>query len=406
MPPQHLSRLSRLFLRYGGVYLVYLATMVRASTLYASLPQRPVALGLLGLYGALLLLAIWFWDAPVASEAPAQFPKGHRWRLAYLLAQSAIAVGLQAAPPRLEILALLFIPLSLQAVRFFGRRLGFGWIAAFIVAITPAVMSEFGWSFVGLIMVAVYGGACLLMGYNADLIGRADAARQANERLIGDLRTAHRELQVYAAQVAGFAASQTRRQMARELHDSAAQTIFSMNLASQTAAVLLQRDPSRVPEQLERLQALAHNATREIQALADQLRPDSLAGSGLPAALRRLAAERAARDDLTVRVEVIGERELSGAVAEGLWRIVQEALSNVAKHAGATEALVRLELSRPARLVIADAGFGFDPRDARASRGHVGLAGMAERSQELGWRFTCDSAPRAGTRIIVEEAIP
>ncbi len=426
MPPHPSSRIPRLLLRYSGVYLIYLSTVVRASTLYAGLSQQRLALGLLALYGALLLLAIWFLD----EEASRGYEDGTRtsaderrhfflsafirvhprpmfgagaWRLAYLLAQSAIVVGLQAAPPRLEILSLLFVPLSLQAVLFYGRRLGFGWIAAFILAITPAVMGEFDWSFVGLIMVAVYGGACLLMGYNADLIGRADAARRENERLIGDLQSANRELQAYATQVEEFTAGQARRRMARELHDSAAQTIFGMNLTAQTAAVLLQRDPGRVPEQLDRLQQLAHSATREIQALADQLRPRPLAEGGLPTALRRLAAEQAARDRLAVRVEVIGERELPAAVAEGLCRIVREALNNVAKHARTTEALVRLELTHPARLLVADQGIGFDPRDALAQRGHVGLAGMAERSRELGWRLTCDSAPGAGTRIVVEE---
>lgn len=388
-PP--VSRISHLLLRYGGVYLVYLAVLVRVGALYSGLPQQRLALGLLGLYGALLLLATWFGDAPGV------------WRLAYLLGQAAIAIALQAAPPRPEVLALLFVPLSLQAVLFLGRRLGFAGIVAFIATLAPAVMEKFDAVFVGLAMVAVYGGACLLMGYNADLFSRTDAARRANERLIGKLRDAQRDLQDYAAQVEAFTASQARRRLARELHDSAGQIIFGMNLASQTAAVLLQRDPARVPDQLDRLQTLAHSAMREIQALADQLRPRALAEGGLPAALRRLAAERAGRDGLTVRVEVNGERELPAAVAEGLCHIVQEALNNVVKHAGVAEALIRLDLTRPARLLVTDQGAGFDPAVALTRAGRLGLVGMAERSRELGWRLTCDSAPGAGTRIIVEE---
>ena len=397
MSSSAVSRISHLLLRYGGVCLVYLAALVRASTLYAGLPQQRLALGLLTLYGLLLLLTIWLADAPGVPRIPGA------WRLIYLLAQTAIVAALQSMPPRLEVLALLFVPLSLQAVIYYGRPLGFAWIVLFIAALTPAVVGKFDSTFVGLVMAAVYGGACLLMGYNADLISRADTGRRANERLIRELQTAHRELQDYAAQLEAFTASQTRRRLARELHDSAGQTIFGMNLASQTAAVLLQRDPARVPDQLDRLQALALSALREIQALTDQLRPRSLAEGGLPAALRRLAAERAGRDGLTVRVEVSGERELPAAAAEGLCHIVQEALNNVVKHAGVTEALVRLELTRPARLLVADQGAGFDPTVALARAGRLGLAGMAERSRELGWRLTCDSAPGAGTRITVEE---
>ena len=397
MSSSAVSRISHLLLRYGGVCLVYLAALVRASTLYAGLPQQRLALGLLTLYGLLLLLTIWLADAPGVPRIPGA------WRLIYLLAQTAIVAALQSMPPRLEVLALLFVPLSLQAVIYYGRPLGFAWIVLFIAALTPAVVGKFDSTFVGLVMAAVYGGACLLMGYNADLISRADTGRRANERLIRELQTAHRELQDYAAQLEAFTASQTRRRLARELHDSAGQTIFGMNLASQTAAVLLQRDPARVPDQLDRLQALALSALREIQALTDQLRPRSLAEGGLPAALRRLAAERAGRDGLTVRVEVSGERELPAAAAEGLCHIVQEALNNVVKHAGVTEAFVRLELTRPARLLVADQGAGFDPTVALARAGRLGLAGMAERSRELGWRLTCDSAPGAGTRITVEE---
>ncbi len=397
MSSSAVSRISHLLLRYGGVCLVYLAALVRASTLYAGLPQQRLALGLLTLYGLLLLLTIWLADAPGVPRIPGA------WRLIYLLAQTAIVAALQSMPPRLEVLALLFVPLSLQAVIYYGRPLGFAWIVLFIAALTPAVVGKFDSTFVGLVMAAVYGGACLLMGYNADLISRADTGRRANERLIRELQTAHRELQDYAAQLEAFTASQTRRRLARELHDSAGQTIFGMNLASQTAAVLLQRDPAGLPDQLDRLQALALSALREIQALTDQLRPRSLAEGGLPAALRRLAAERAGRDGLTVRVEVSGERELPAAAAEGLCHIVQEALNNVVKHAGVTEALVRLELTRPARLLVADQGAGFDPTVALARAGRLGLAGMAERSRELGWRLTCDSAPGAGTRITVEE---
>ena len=397
MSSSAVSRISHLLLRYGGVCLVYLAALVRASTLYAGLPQQRLALGLLTLYGLLLLLTIWLADAPGVPRIPGA------WRLIYLLAQTAIVAALQSMPPRLEVLALLFVPLSLQAVIYYGRPLGFAWIVLFIAALTPAVVGKFDSTFVGLVMAAVYGGACLLMGYNADLISRADTGRRANERLIRELQTAHRELQDYAAQLEAFTASQTRRRLARELHDSAGQTIFGMNLASQTAAVLLQRDPARVPDQLDRLQALALSALREIQALTDQLRPRALAEGGLPAALRRLAAERAGRDGLTVRVEVSGERELPAAAAEGLCHIVQEALNNVVKHAGVTEAFVRLELTRPARLLVADQGAGFDPTVALARAGRLGLAGMAERSRELGWRLTCDSAPGAGTRITVEE---
>ena len=110
--------------------------------------------------------------------------------------------------------------------------------------------------------------------------------------------------------------------MARELHDSATQTIFGMNMAVQTARVLLPRQPERVPEQLERLQQLAQAATAEIQALAQQLQPLPAAGVGSAEAVRRIAAERAERDSLVVRLEIEGGRDLPPAVQAGLCRIL------------------------------------------------------------------------------------
>ena len=393
MSSSAVSRISHLLLRYGGVCLVYLAALVRASTLYAGLPQQRLALGLLTLYGLLLLLTIWLADAPGVPRIPGA------WRLIYLLAQTAIVAALQSMPPRLEVLALLFVPLSLQAVIYYGRPLGFAWIVLFIAALTPAVVGKFDSTFVGLVMAAVYGGACLLMGYNADLISRADAGRRANERLIRELQTAHRELQDYAAQLEAFTASQTRRRLARELHDSAGQTIFGMNLASQTAAVLLQRDPARVPDQLDRLQALALSALREIQALTDQLRPRALAEGGLPAALRRLAAERAGRDGLTVRVEVSGERELPAAAAEGLCHIVQEALNNVVKHAKASRVHLCIAWNEPwLECVVEDNGRGLEAGPTREGGGN-GLKNLQARTESMKGTMTIRPGESGGTRL-------
>ena len=91
-------------------------------------------------------------------------------RSAYLLLQSGLAIGLQAIPPRLEILSTLFIPLSLQAVLSFGQRLGSAWIAVFVVAIVVPVTKEFGWGLEGAVMVVLYSTAFVLMGYYAALI--------------------------------------------------------------------------------------------------------------------------------------------------------------------------------------------------------------------------------------------
>jgi signal transduction histidine kinase len=91
-------------------------------------------------------------------------------------------------------------------------------------------------------------------------------------------------------------------------------------------------------------------------------------------------------------------------VTAGLYRIVQEALNNVARHSGSCEARVRLDLdSRPAYLEVQDWGAGFEPDTISRSANHIGLHSMAERAGELGWMLKIDSQPGRGTRIRVEE---
>jgi signal transduction histidine kinase len=91
-------------------------------------------------------------------------------------------------------------------------------------------------------------------------------------------------------------------------------------------------------------------------------------------------------------------------VAAGLYRIAQEALNNIAKHAGVSEACVRLDLERrPAVLEIRDQGAGFDPARITHLPGHAGLPGMADRAREMGWTLKIDSQPGRGTTVRVEE---
>jgi signal transduction histidine kinase len=127
----------------------------------------------------------------------------------------------------------------------------------------------------------------------------------------------------------------------------------------------------------------------------------------LPMALRRLAAERLGRDGLDVTVEVSGERVLPEPVAEGVYHIAQEALTNVTRHAGTGQATVRLNMADGASsLEVEDGGLGFDPQVALGQRGHLGLAGMDERAREIGWRLSIESRPGCGTRVRVEENPP
>jgi signal transduction histidine kinase len=194
-----------------------------------------------------------------------------------------------------------------------------------------------------------------------------------------------------------------RQRLARELHDSVTQTIFSMTLTSEAARILLHRDPARVAAQLEHLQQLAQEALAEMRSLIYELRPAREAEAGLVPALRQHVVERQNRDGLTAALHVEGEKRLPPEYEAALFRIVQEALNNVVKHAQTDQAKVTLHMTGQAiSLVIEDHGVGFDPASVGSNTSRIGLTSMRERAETLGGAFTLESQPGAGARIKVE----
>jgi len=210
------------------------------------------------------------------------------------------------------------------------------------------------------------------------------------------------------AQTRQLAVLEERNRLARELHDSVTQSIFSIGLIAQALPSLIAQHPDRAIERVQRLGELARGALAEMRSLIFQLRPASLEQDGLPLALRRYAAAFESREGIRVAVEVLGERRDAPTQEEALFRIVQEALNNIAKHAHATTVEIRLcyaadELS----LSVQDDGVGFVPAAPRESPGHgLGMLSMRERAEELGGTFRIESAPGAGTRIDVVLPLP
>jgi signal transduction histidine kinase len=379
-------------------------------------PQRTRIVVMLAVYGLLLLAEPWIsklrplrWVEPADSKLVLSKvevrPLFSVWLpIGYLAMQTGLIVGLLYILPQEDFFANLFIPLSIQAVIFYGRRFGFLCIAFYSLAMAgPLLNSEEGTLF-GLVMLILYSGTDFLFGGYAYQIEKAEMARSQNQRTLDELQSAHRQLQGYAGQVEALAAEHERNLLARELHDSVTQTVFSMSLTAQSARLLLGKEPARVAGQLERLEELAAGAMREIQTLVAQLRPRSIAEEGLPVALRRLAGERQTRDGLQVTVEISGDQVLSEPKAAGLYRIAQEALTNVVKHARTSQVTVRLSLLPGEHcLEIEDQGIGFDPQSVLNQRGHLGLASMAERAREMGYNLAIDSRPGEGTRLRVAE---
>jgi signal transduction histidine kinase len=251
-------------------------------------------------------------------------------------------------------------------------------------------------------LALLYTAGNIFLGSYARTIRLAQAVRQKNRALSNELEQNNQQLQDYSAQLGQLAAARERNRLARELHDSVTQTVFSMSLTAQSAALYFERDQQQVGPQLERLYVLARNALDEMQLLIDELKPVSIQRAGLSDALQRLVAESRFSDSLSVSIDVEGNQPLESAEQQGLFRIAQEALNNILKHAQTSQAQVRLHLQEPFWVEIEDHGKGFDLQQAQR-RGHLGLASMRERAAEIGWVFQIETSPGAGTCIRVEK---
>jgi two-component system NarL family sensor kinase len=203
------------------------------------------------------------------------------------------------------------------------------------------------------------------------------------------------------AQRAELGAAEERNRLAREIHDTLAQGLTAITLQLETADALLdaRADSERAREAVQHALALARLNLEEARRSVLDLRAAPLEGRSLAQALAALTAEWSEKWSLPVKLDVLGgQRPLPLRVEAGLYRIAQEALSNVARHAQARHALVRLEIMPDqARLLIEDDGRGFD--SAHIPKGRYGLIGLNERAHLLGGKFRLESTPGAGTRI-------
>jgi signal transduction histidine kinase len=194
-----------------------------------------------------------------------------------------------------------------------------------------------------------------------------------------------------------------RKRLARELHDSVTQTLFSIGLTAEAASELVDSDPARARAQLGHLQELTRAAMAEMRSLIFELRPAELETEGLAAALRKHVEVLRRLHEQEIELRVEGDRRLSPDVEKGLLRIAQEALGNALRHSGADHVVLTLD-ARDSRveLGVADDGTGFDPDEAVQRSRRLGLTSMRERAEALGGTLAIDSEPGRGTTITVE----
>jgi len=199
-----------------------------------------------------------------------------------------------------------------------------------------------------------------------------------------------------------LAVMRERQRLARELHDSVTQALYSLTLLSEAARRMAGSGELRqAQEPLHRLNAISQQALKEMRLLVYELRPLVLKREGLVGALQHRLDAVERRAGVEAHLVVQGDVVLPNEVEEGLYRIAQEALNNALKHAAANSVTVTIRAEGDALEVqVVDDGTGFDPLAAR-SGGGLGLITMRERAEKMGGRLEVDSAPGRGTRVAV-----
>jgi PAS domain S-box-containing protein len=216
-----------------------------------------------------------------------------------------------------------------------------------------------------------------------------------------------------------LAALQERQRLAQDLHDAVNQSLFSAALIAEVLPRLWNRDPVEAQQSLEDLRRLTRGALAEMRALLAELRPSVLTDSSLGDLLRQLANAFTGRTNIPASVTISGEYGLPAAIQVAYYRICQEALNNVAKHAGAGRVWIDLQhasraaqvsaslahagevdgtVDTPVEMRIRDDGHGFDP-GRHAVAGHYGLDMMRERAEAVGAHLMVTSSQGHGTEI-------
>src|SRR5262252_6076948 len=223
--------------------------------------------------------------------------------------------------------------------------------------------------------------------------------------LIAELQAAQRTLEVTRQRDAELAALRERERLARDLHDSLGHALVALSVQLEAVQRLYAVDPARASAQVDAMKDLTRASMAELRRALEGLRAPGLGDRSLQQALHALSHEVGARAGMEICCQVAeGTDALGPAVSEALWRMAQEALTNVEKHAHARHAQVYVEMAPHAvTMHVSDDGRGLSP-DAASRSGHYGLRGMRERLEGLGGTLTLHSNGQRGA--LVEARLP
>jgi signal transduction histidine kinase len=233
-----------------------------------------------------------------------------------------------------------------------------------------------------------------------EVVERTTELQSANTQLEQEIAERERVEGELTEKAAEAAVAEERNRLARDLHDAVTQTLFSTSLIAEVLPRLWSRNPEEGERRLNELRELSRGALAEMRTLLLELRPAGIAEAPIADLLQHLVESTRGRSRLPVHLEIEGEGVLPPQVKVTFYRIAQEALNNVSKHANADQVLVNLAFNEDiVALRVEDDGLGFDVDDVTAD--HFGLGIMRERAQSIGAEFRVLSEPGEGTKVVL-----
>jgi signal transduction histidine kinase len=330
----------------------------------------------------------------------------------YLVVQVAIICTLSIITPTVDFWTALFFPLVVQVMLNFPQRTGF-LITGILTAIMAILMLLGPGPVAGLPLIFLNGVGYFVFAAFIAMIREAEAAREESQKRQAALQQeveqrAQIEEALRKSEMEKAIAAE-RSRLARELHDSVTQSLYSLTLLAEAGQRMIQTEElQQIAGNQARLGEIAQQALQEMRLLVYELRPLALEREGLIGALeqRLETVERRAGIQAPVLVDVDtrqgeGQVELAPELEEELYGIAQEALNNALKHAKASQVALSVRVADGSvALEVADDGQGFDPVGIHDAGG-LGLISMQERADKIGGQLTIHSAPGEGTRVSV-----
>lgn len=355
-------------------------------------PNRWIASALLALYTVILLLR----ERIISGSG--------RWRpFAYIAVQTLVVVCLLWLPPGQVIAVVLFFVLSAEVTMMFSERMVIAWITLFILITILAYATTS--NPMNLLAVPIYAAGYIFFATFARQTARAEAARAESQALLQQLQDAHQQLQAYAAQAERLAVAEERNRLAREMHDTLGHRLTVSSVQLQAAERLIATDPDRATAMIGTVREQVRQALAELRQTVATLRAALEADLPLQLALQQLAASFEQATGIVVHTDI--GQDLSSLPQPhrlAIYRGAQEGLTNIQKHAQASEAWLSVQLENEGvHLLVEDNGLGASVQDTELA---FGLRGLQERANRLGGTLSFGPGGKRGAKLSLYTPVP